>query len=858
MHVKMKYLLEIIFLFSFTAVLSQNSNDQEYRAKSGDLTYEECMSLIESERFTEAIPSLKNRKQFYENPEQYDGLYYYKTMMALYCCYYKIGDIVSARDAINEAGILCSKRESSENNVYTRNLLCCRGQLENALSNYDEALRYFHLANNFFEAANEYDDAYMVLLNNMGIAYLGKGDFLSSKLYMDEMKDVFEHLYGSFTDNIDDDQYPFLAYYALMLQSIGHEAEAEKYYLNVINNCERDIISSDAYLLSANNLSIMYSKKGRWEDCVKILENFQGLNSFSNYALWQNLAIGYIHTNRHQKAISALRKMNDCFISNIEHFFSNFTGKERENIWDVMANATTNVNNLIAYRTNNSQAISMAYNNTLLCKSLSAKAYRLMGEFVAASGDHDLKKLYQRYLADKNAYSFKSNDFETKDSLRREINSSERKILGYAGKLGLWLKQDSKTWEDVKNSLKQDEVAIEYCHLPDTNSYPIKEFRYGAFILRSDYDSPIFVALDDIKIVNDLFYYNNADALYINEIYASNKKNDLFYLLWHPLMAYLKDVKTIYYSLTGLLSELNFDVLCGEDGKMLNEKYHMIRVSSTANIGDLKVDNSNIQASVLYGNVKYDETTTDMASASSSYSTYSGTDIYSELALRSENERGKWGSIPSTKKEIDEISALLTNKGISVSVFEGNAANEESFKLLSGKSPEIIHLATHGFVINTQQRAEGNMFVSSTYIYSQKDSYMMWAGLMLAGGNNVWQGKFDQPNVEDGILTADEISRMDLSNTKLVVLSACETARGKIDYIDGVYGLQRAFKMAGVGTIVMSLWKVQDDATSMLMTLFYTYLTGGVEKHQALWKAMMDVRAKYKDPYYWAGFVMLD
>ena len=152
------------------------------------------MSLIESERFTEAIPSLNNRKQFYENPEQYDGLYYYKTMMALYCCYYKIGDIVSARDAINEAGILCSKRESSENNVYTRNLLCCRGQLENALSNYDEALRYFHLANNFFEAANEYDDAYMVLLNNMGIAYLGKGDFLSSKLYMDEMKDVFEHL----------------------------------------------------------------------------------------------------------------------------------------------------------------------------------------------------------------------------------------------------------------------------------------------------------------------------------------------------------------------------------------------------------------------------------------------------------------------------------------------------------------------------------------------------------------------------------------------------------------------------------------------------------------------------------------
>jgi CHAT domain-containing protein len=167
-------------------------------------------------------------------------------------------------------------------------------------------------------------------------------------------------------------------------------------------------------------------------------------------------------------------------------------------------------------------------------------------------------------------------------------------------------------------------------------------------------------------------------------------------------------------------------------------------------------------------------------------------------------------------------------------------------------------LATHGFVIDTQQKAEGNKFVESTNAYSQKESYMMWAGLLMAGANNVWQGKFSLENVEDGVLTADEISRLDLSNTKLAVLSACETARGKIDPVDGVYRLQRALKMAGVQTIVMSLWKVQDEATSMLMTQFYTYLTSGVERHQALWKAMMDVRKKYKDPYYWTGFVMLD
>jgi CHAT domain-containing protein len=291
---------------------------------------------------------------------------------------------------------------------------------------------------------------------------------------------------------------------------------------------------------------------------------------------------------------------------------------------------------------------------------------------------------------------------------------------------------------------------------------------------------------------------------------------------------------------------------------MLNEKFQMVRISSTANIREVKAASTNIQTSVLYGNIDYDESEEEMRNASIAYHSFSGTEIQSELALRSLTERGAWGGLPSTKKEIDYIHSLLTKQGVKVAKLEESNANEESFKSLGGKSPELIHLATHGFVIDTKKKAEGNKFVASTSVYSNKDSYMMWSGLMLAGGNNIWRGNFNQSNVEDGILTADEISRMDLSNTKLVVLSACETAKGKVDPVDGVYGLQRAFKMAGVETIVMSLWKVQDDATSMLMTQFYTYLTSGVEKHQALWKAMMDVRAKYKDPYYWAGFVMLD
>ena len=135
---------------------------------------------------------------------------------------------------------------------------------------------------------------------------------------------------------------------------------------------------------------------------------------------------------------------------------------------------------------------------------------------------------------------------------------------------------------------------------------------------------------------------------------------------------------------------------------------------------------------------------------------------------------------------------------------------------------------------------------------------MQWSGLLMAGANNAWNGKFTLENVEDGILTADEISRLDLSKTQLVVLSACETAKGVIDPVDGVYGLQQAFKKAGVGTIVMSLWKIPDEATSLLMNSFYAALISGNEKHNALKKAMQEAQLKYKDPYYWAGFIILD
>lgn len=140
---------------------------------------------------------------------------------------------------------------------------------------------------------------------------------------------------------------------------------------------------------------------------------------------------------------------------------------------------------------------------------------------------------------------------------------------------------------------------------------------------------------------------------------------------------------------------------------------------------------------------------------------------------------------------------------------------------------------------------------------SSEDEAMLRSGLMLAGGNRAWQGAEVPKGMEDGVLTASEISLMDLRKTDMAVLSACETGLGDISD-EGVLGLQRAFKNAGVKTVIMSLWRVDDEATSFMMTEFYKNLLAGKSKREAFRLAQDTVRGRYEDPFYWAAFIMLD
>ena len=143
-------------------------------------------------------------------------------------------------------------------------------------------------------------------------------------------------------------------------------------------------------------------------------------------------------------------------------------------------------------------------------------------------------------------------------------------------------------------------------------------------------------------------------------------------------------------------------------------------------------------------------------------------------------------------------------------------------------------------------------------IYRESQDPLTRAGLVLAGGNQVWQTGDPFPNQEDGVLTAREVLNLDLSGCVLATLSACETGLGEIQGSEGVFGLQRAFKMAGVRYLMLSLWKVPDNETGEFMQLFYNkWLAEKLPIREAFHQTQLTMSKKYL-PYQWAAFVLVE
>jgi CHAT domain-containing protein/tetratricopeptide (TPR) repeat protein len=210
----------------------------------------------------------------------------------------------------------------------------------------------------------------------------------------------------------------------------------------------------------------------------------------------------------------------------------------------------------------------------------------------------------------------------------------------------------------------------------------------------------------------------------------------------------------------------------------------------------------------------------------------------------------QFGRIDGTRAEGDAIAGIAGTKALM-----GAAALESAVR--AAKSPVLIHLATHGFFLPDRplRPRAAELPDDPEGTLSAAENPMLRSGLALAGANTWLRAQPTLPEAEDGILTAQDVCGLDLAGTELAVLSACDTALGALHPGEGVFGLRRAFAIAGARTLIMSLWKVPDNETRELMVLFYQNLFAGVSRLDALRAAQAAIRVEHPAPYYWAAFI---
>ncbi len=454
------------------------------------------------------------------------------------------------------------------------------------------------------------------------------------------------------------------------------------------------------------------------------------------------------------------------------------------------------------------------------------------------------------------------------EDLQAQANTLEKELTRTVSGFGEALRQ--VRWQDVQATLRSGEVAIEFVRYRLDSPRQPDSILYGALVLLSaspGASGPQFIPLCTEKDLKSLLISPTPRRLdYVADLYRKPGLpglQSLYERLWAPLEPVLQGVKTIYFSPAGLLHQIQFGAITTADGKVLADRYELAALGSTRQLVSQPVFPANASAS-LYGGIKYDRDSIAPGMPVTDWNRGSGLDRGAlEFAwVDSSLRMGVWQYLPETERESRQIEAVLKLAGLQPELKTGFAASEDAFKQLGQNqpSPRILHIATHGFFFPNAASPRLEREGGAEPVFKRSDHPMIRSGLILAGANTMWTtGKPWRPDLEDGVLTAYEISQMNLSGTELVVLSACETGLGDIEGYEGVYGLQRAFKIAGVRYVLMSLWQVPDLQTQQLMTAFYrNWLQSGMPIRGALQAAQRDMRGRGLDPFFWAGFVLVE
>lgn len=783
------------------------------------------------------------------------------------CCiataYNGLDNPAKAYDYILKAFELRDDYLSSDNLFYNGipsdlALYCCK------LGNYRDAIKNGQIAVNADKHLIYADNPspYFTSLNNLATYYGAVGD------NEEEMK-VLQHLIKRAEDIapyvLDYQDSPYMYNLAVCFLENGDYDKAIETGLRVKEIREKygnmSLISNSYKLLAK-----AYRQKGEMNEALRyatqsniIQKEIGGEDNLSLSDSYDYLAKISRDMGNYKEAERYEKNCINLTFSNIVNNFADLPSDDRTSYWKKYSKHFNIWYPNFYYQAKVEDATELYNKCALFSKGILLTAETEMSKLITESGDEKALAKYQQILFNKSLLSKKSLGKQTKetiptDSLRAEVDRLERELIKECKVYGDYTANLRITWKDVQVALKPNDIAIEFISFPlMENDSVLNKNLYAALIIRKDDNKPHFV---------ELFEEAELDRLVNNNIYSK----ELYKLIWGPIDRYLSGNNTIYFSPAGKLYNINIEVLPELFGNNDGRNYY--RVSSTRLLAQSDNNSQTTKGkAIIYGGLNYDATISELIADSKLHtrkeeSSYRGNVDNLDL-------RYGWDYLPETLVEVNAIESTMKKNEIHTQVYTDTLGTEASFKSLDGQSCKIIHIATHGFYY-TEDDSVKMKRAKLDYLANQMDSYsrsyeedlsLTRSGLLMAGCNNILRGYKFPNDIDDGILFSKEIAGMNLKNVELTVLSSCDSGLGDVTG-EGVFGLQRAFKKAGAQSILMSLHKVDDEATRILMVEFYNNLMAGKSKHQSLKDAQHYLRkienGKYDDPKYWASFIMLD
>ncbi len=582
-----------------------------------------------------------------------------------------------------------------------------------------------------------------------------------------------------------------------------------------------------------------------YQDAKKVYEKFFSTSHPEYVKVLSKLSKTYYMSGDIKRSKETIEEVLDNYEFFIEEYFPSLSEREKAKFWNTINPDYEFYNTLILSDiAGNKSLIGDLYNNTLLTKGLLLNSQKKIRESIMNSGDEELKQIYTKWIDTKELLTYAlsmSSDQLAQNGINTSVLSNEVELLEkQLSKKSIVFSQSNEEqiidWEQIRNSLKTNEVALEMTRFRHFHHNFTDSIIYAVFYLTPEKKStPEIILIPNGKDLESKYlkYYRNSIKYKVHDTYSYQQ-------FWQPVIDKVGSLATLFLSPDGVYNQINLEAIPIDKDRYVIDDSDIVLVSNTKDIYKTRADRSvdrDAKIAMMFGNPEFYVDTEPGSPISGSGLTRETAAVISQL--------------PGTKVEIEGLKQLLDNRGWKTDEFTENSATENNIKTVN--SPKIFHIATHGFFQNSDRSSDlGGE--NASYLY---DNPLLKTGLLLSGAGDILNQTKYNYNVDNGILTAYEALNLNLDHTDLVVLSACETGLGEVQAGEGVYGLQRSFLVAGANSIVMSLFKVADDATQELMLKFYEEWLETGDKRESFILAKKYIRSKYKDPIYWGPFVMI-